>query len=310
MSYLRRNSSHPPHIFSSLPYGEFVRIRRNCSDLDSYDKHSATILHAFQSRGYKLTDLTTAHDKARSLARHDLLSKYDSVTQPSNLIAPVSELRNHYLILPYHLANHQIRKVINDNWQLLGTSEATMTLHNSKIIFGNRRPSNLKDMLVTATIPLKPPKPGTSGKRSHACDDPTKCVYCPQIDTSGTICSFVLNKRFLSKYNATCNSHNIVYCLQCLTCGIQYVGQTKRTFRERLYEHFLNIRKKNRNDPIGRHFQGNNHLSNPQEVKAYILAFIPIPANSPDALQMRLRVENDWIYRLRTSLPLGLNAMD
>ena len=75
-------------------------------------------------------------------------------------------------------------------------------------------------------------------------------------------------------------------------------------------EHFRNIRKANTQDPIGRHFGSPDHKGTPQDVKAYILAFITPPSNSADALQMRLRVEVQWIYRLKTNLPLGLNAMD
>ena len=34
---------------------------------------------------------------------------------------------------------------------------------------------------------------------------------------------------FTSKYNGTCQSHNIDYCLTCKTCGLQYVGMTLET---------------------------------------------------------------------------------
>ena len=85
---------------------------------------------------------------------------------------------------------------------------------------------------------------------------------------------------------------------------------TKRTFHERLREHFRNIRINNQKDPIGRHWNSMNHQGNTEDVKSYILAFITPPNNTQDALQMRLRVENQWVYRLRTNLPHGLNSMD
>ena len=44
-------------------------------------------------------------------------------------------------------------------------------------------------------------------------------------------------------------SHNLVYCLTCKICGLQYVGQTKRTFHERLYKHFHDIRNKDLTKP-------------------------------------------------------------
>ena len=53
-----------------------------------------------------------------------------------------------------------------------------------------------------------------------------------------------------------------------------------------------------------------NHSPNVHLVTSHILAFITKPSNTSAALQMRLKFERDWIYRLRTNLPHGLNAMD
>ena len=192
---------------------------------------------------------------------------------------------------------------------MLGTSNITNHLHENKVTYAHNRNPRLRDLLVRSSIPLKKPNPGKSGKRSHTCDK-TQCIYCANLDTSGKIMSTTLKKSFPSKWNVSCQSHNVVYCLECKTCGLQYVGMTKRTFHERLREHFRNVTKNNANDPIGRHWNSMNHRGKPEDVKSYILAFITAPSDSRDALQMRLRVENQWVYRLRTSLPHGLNSMD
>ena len=46
LSYLHRDSCHPTHVFQSLPYGEFLRVRRNCSTLSSFNHFSDIILEA------------------------------------------------------------------------------------------------------------------------------------------------------------------------------------------------------------------------------------------------------------------------
>ena len=221
--------------------------------------------------------------------------------------------RDHYLILKYHFNNKSVKKIINDNWHLLGTSDTTRSLHETRVVHGSRRNKTLRDHLVSSSIPLEgltgKHKFGLQGKHSHEC--PTNdCVYCDSLDTTGKIISHSTSKTHWTKTNVTCRSHNIVYCLQCTTCGKQYVGQTKRTFRERLYEHFRNIRNANNDDPIGRHFTDLHHTGEVKQVKTFILAFITPPSHTADATQLRLRVENEWIYRLRSSLPLGLNSMD
>ena len=96
----------------------------------------------------------------------------------------------------------------------------------------------------------------------------------------------------------------------CKICGLQYVGQTKRTFHERLYEHFRDILNKTPDKPLGRHFDLPSHSPDVTQIRSHILAFITKPSNTSAALQMRLKFERDWIYRLRTNLPHGLNALD
>ena len=121
-------------------------------------------------------------------------------------------------------------------------------------------------------------------------------------------CSKTLNAVFTAKYNVSCQSHNIVYCLTCQTCGLQCVSMTKRKFQERLREHLRNIRSANLGDPIGKHFDLTGHHNDPNNVESHILSFITRPGNSSGALSMRLKFELQWIYRLRTSLPHGLNS--
>ena len=64
LSYLHRESCHPKSTFKSLPYGEFLRIRRICSDLEDYDKHARSIEDGFLKRGYDSSALIEAREKA------------------------------------------------------------------------------------------------------------------------------------------------------------------------------------------------------------------------------------------------------
>ena len=60
LAYLQRTSCHPIHVFLSLPYGEFLRTRRNSTDNSSYDHSAKIILDAFVDRGYDAATLTLA----------------------------------------------------------------------------------------------------------------------------------------------------------------------------------------------------------------------------------------------------------
>ena len=41
-----------------------------------------------------------------------------------------------------------------------------------------------------------------------------------------------------------CKSANIIYSLECSVCGLQYVGESKQPFHERLHEHISDVSNK------------------------------------------------------------------
>ena len=310
LSYLHRNSSHPTHVFSSLPYGEFLRVRRNCSTLESFDHFSEIILEAFIHRGYDRASLDRARQQARTKDRSSLLETYANL-QASNETDPEiadSSTKNFYLILQHHVENTKIKQLLRKNWTILGSSDLTSSLFQSRLICGASRNPRLRDMLVRSSLPLNP-QFGKTGKSQNICTN-TSCKYCHSLDTTGQIRSNKLGRNFPSKHSVCCKSHNLVYCLTCNICGLQYVGQTKRTFHLRLYEHFRDIQKLDLSKPLGRHSTLPNHTPDVNHITSHILAFITKPSNTSAAQQMRLKFEREWIYRLRTNLPHGLNAMD
>ena len=122
--------------------------------------------------------------------------------------------------------------------------------------------------------------------------------------------STTLCRSFMAKKRVCCKSHNIIYYPSFTVCGLQYVGQTRQTPPNYLYEHFSDINKNDLTMPPGRHFTMANHNKDPWLMKVHILAFITKSRDTSAALEMRLKFELDWIFRLRTNLLHGLNAMD
>ena len=149
------------------------------------------------------------------------------------------EKKNFYLILQHHVENTKIKQLLRKNWTILGSSDLTSSLFQSRLICGASRNPRLRDMLVRSSLPLNP-QFGKTGKSKNICTN-TSCKYCHSLDTTGQIRSNKLGRNFPSKHSVCCKSHNLVYCLTCNICGLQYVGQTKRTFHLRLYEHFRDI---------------------------------------------------------------------
>ena len=171
LAYLHRNSCHPRHVFTSLPYGEFLRVRRNCSDNASFDLYAARLKQAFCNRGYDPQEIQTALDKARTQDRTQLLSK----GLPTDILPLVSEKETNdeaepstpgpsFLVLTHHPENQVFRQIISNNWDLLGASDTTRYLYDAGFKIGSRRNRRLRDILVHSSIPL-PNKRGKQGKR-------------------------------------------------------------------------------------------------------------------------------------------------
>ena len=60
----------------------------------------------------------------------------------------------------------------------------------------------------------------------------------------------------------TCQSNNLIYCLECNWCHTKYVGQTKNRIIDRFQGHMFDI-KHNLNTTVARHFGSHNDQLDP-----------------------------------------------
>ena len=78
-NYLLYSSAHPQKCKDSIPYSQYVRIRRLCSNLDDFDIHVLTFAAHLQRRGYPSELIMEAAIKARRLDRKLLLNPVKKV---------------------------------------------------------------------------------------------------------------------------------------------------------------------------------------------------------------------------------------
>ena len=190
-------------------------------------------------------------------------------------------------------------------------SNDTKHLHDKRVIFGYRRNQNLKDILVNAKVqyPPKPKKPKDNPvAHDHPCET-KNCRYCPKLNRSGRIISTFTQREYSTKIRVDCKSGNLIYCITCKKCKIQYVGQTKRRLMDRFQGHFYNITSKNTKDTIGQHFNQPDH-SGLDDLEIHIVDFIHANPSSSQALNIRRKIERQWQHRLRTNAPQGLNIQE
>ena len=305
-NYLSFLSCHPRNCKSGIPYSQFLRIRRICSDTDDFVHHAREMSKHFLRAKYPPEILQKAFSKAFHLDRETLLNPKQNSQDPD------MDLDEVFLITTYHPGGRILGDIVKRNWDLLDKSSSTRDVINWKVTQGFRRPKNIRDLLVRALVrnPLDV-RPMPDLKRNYKrlpCTRPN-CRYCIKLDTSGSIQSPITGRNYNTIRCCSCKTNNIIYCITCQVCFKQYIGHTKRTLSERMCEHFRYITQHNSTHSVGRHFNMEQHdgLGN---VKLHVLQFGKKDPDSKESLEIRLSLERLWIHRLRSTTPMGLNVFD
>ena len=220
------------------------------------------------------------------------------------------EEENNYIFLTttYHPDYTGLQAQVKKTWDLLERSNQTRPLHDLTLKIGQRRPKNLRDLIVRAQLPKMSPEGEPKKEERRKCDI-KHCRYCPKISKTGTIKSRTTGRKYYAKHSVTCISKNLVYCITCKICEKQYVGQTKNTLKQRFQSHFYYIAHEAKKTEVSRHFnQANHHGRN--DVEIHVLDFIHDGPHNEMSLEKRLQTEFEWIHKLRSQIPLDLNSID
>lgn len=63
-AYLHPASNHPGHVISAIPYAQFLRLRRNSSTIDIFEKHARKMMTDFKNMTYDKKLLVRSYSKA------------------------------------------------------------------------------------------------------------------------------------------------------------------------------------------------------------------------------------------------------
>ena len=108
-SYLLYSSSHPNHTKQSIPFSQFLRLRRLCSEDEDFQSKSLEMREFFVQRGYPTSLLDTAFSKASLIPRSETLS---------NSVTNVTDHNRTSLVLTFHPFNFKVRDVIRKNFHI------------------------------------------------------------------------------------------------------------------------------------------------------------------------------------------------
>ena len=143
-NYLHYSSAHPTSCKKGIPYGQFLRLCRICSRITEFDNNAVNLARHFSRCGYPQELIETSLIKARRRDRTELLQ----LAAPTN----ATKESTFYFITTHFPGPNSPRAIVEKNWSILAKNGPTRTLYDAKIIYGKRRPHNLRDHLVTAKV--------------------------------------------------------------------------------------------------------------------------------------------------------------
>jgi hypothetical protein len=267
-----------------------------------FNVESRALFLAYWKRGYP-RDILEKH-----------LMKASMFTQ-DQLLATIPKEKNtrQVLVTTFNPANPNLMGIVRKYWPILQTSRTLSRLFPQEPMCAFRRPKNLKDILVSARVGSDSTDsltPQLSTPKNTACGT-WRCNYCIQLDKSNQALSSFLGINIKTKIlcRTSCHTTNVIYLITCLKCRTQYVGETKRKIRQRMYEHIRSIQKFGpaiQSTPVSEHF--NLCCKKPARLNFQILETIKGNVALDLTTKFRRKRETWWILNLRTLEPMGMNV--
>ena len=187
----------------------------------------------------------------------------------------------------YRFATHSSRyeafeetlRIVTPVWRAQGYTRAAIRAALQRVLFN------------TGLHPTRPPG-------MFPCNS-SRCPTCPYANFIDVFSSFTNSLTYPIFYHLSCDSSCVVYVIECSSCGKRYVGQTRRTLRERIREHLRYINNSASSSPLYEHFTS---VCGPHN-----FSFHAISRHLNH--ESRLAREAAWIRALNTRHPGGLNAV-
>ena len=279
--YLKYSSSHPSTCKDSIPFSQFMRVKRICSEEKDFDFESKKMAEHFYKQGYPKQIVEKQRQKVKCIKREELLQVKPPKEKSDRIVMPIC----------YHQKNVAVVKVLKRNFPILQNDDEVCDIFEEMPMVAYRRDRNLKDILVKSKLDSADQVGGTS-----RCDS-TVCLTCDYINEDHLVVgpkgTFFVREKF------TCISKGLIYCIECKRCGMLYVGETCRMLKERFREHRRNVKKKLKDNEVAQHFNSEGHKVEDMSIMG--LKYV-------DGIFSRKLMEQKIIGRLGCMLGGGMNT--
>ena len=281
--YLNKASNHPRHVTNNIPKGQFIRIRRICSEKADYFSNCNTLSSFFLKRGYDGKFLKKVVQEVSKLERDSLLEdkKKTDARDPQMIF-----------VCEWHPLLGSVPAILKKHYPILTNDTKTSVIFQSQPMVAYRRPKCIKNFVVkNKSKSLEKEAPKTTKKCG-------KCKLCPQIRMTETITNPQNNITIEIKDGGTCRSKGVIYAAICKKCNKIYVGQTGEELKDRFSKHRYDIKKRPDNSELAEHFHKDHCIDQDMEV-------LILQSGLTKSERQREHAEDRWICRLQTMAPAG-----
>lgn len=283
--YLNKASSHPRHVTNNIPKGQFIRIRRICSEKADYFSNCNRLCAFFVKRGYDSRFLNKIVGEVSKLDRDSLLEDREKTAKDPQMI----------FVCEWHPLLASVPAILKKHYPVLQNDTKTAAIFPSHPIVAYRRPKCIKNIVVKN----RPEKSeGEKPKTTKKCGN---CKLCPQIRTAESITNPQKNIKIEIKDGGTCRSKGVVYAAICKKCDKIYVGQTGDQLKDRFSKHRYDAKKRPDNCELADHFHKDHSIDKDMEV-------LILQSGLTKSERQREHEEDRWICRLQTMASTGINT--
>jgi hypothetical protein len=219
-NYLNTTSNHPTTIMKNIPKSIFIRYRRICSNLVDYLFHCRQLIKQLCEKNFNKRSLVKTCRIIACIDRTNLLSYKIKPNMAKNKV---------FLSLLYD-KNLKIKDELKPNLKELENVDDLKTSFQIIPLIQ----TNIKTITVfNGNLPYN------YFKRNKKCGK-YNCKTC----------SYLLVEKYYLNYSfslpildtGSCISQSVVYCIVCIKCNTNYIGETKRLVKTRIMEHINDIK--------------------------------------------------------------------
>lgn len=294
------DSCHHVSWLNSVPRSQFLRLRRNCTEKETFFEQAKILKSRFEDKGYNTDDLNLEIQKAVSIDRKSLLE-----------VKPKKESDGRFrwaLLTSFSTQHRQIKNIMRKHWGVLKQDSILGPLipEGANVIF--RGVPSLKGQIAPNII--NPPTRPLFFHDWTGFFPCRKCTVCQHNNIRtrkvSEFASTVTGRRYTIKPFCTCSTRFVVYLITC-PCLKQYIGRTTRTFSIRVGEHIALIKSRDPKHTVPRHYK-EFHGGNPEGSQFVIIDKYTPPWRGGARTRGVSRLEMFWAYELKTFAPSGLNV--